>query len=369
MTLKKSFCLFLTIIIFSPPVFGQFYTVNFEKQPVEYLPGYDSTKVAFVDSLSVSKPDSLLVQEDSLEYDDNDFRSDSISYVILDELQQRMDSAMYVSYKDSLLTAVLEKRLSVCLPLDYIYVTSPFGYRSDPFGKGKKFHDGIDLRCRYSPVMAMMPGIVREVHPRGGHGYGKYIIIEHDNITVRYGHLSEILVREGDRIFAGDVVAISGNTGRSTAPHLHIAMKINGVRVNPLTFLRFINNTIDDLDRTLADLDSHREPSRELNVRNLLEEMDKAGLHHKKIVLAQSLLETYYFTSNVCKKYNNIFGLYNSYKGDYYSFSRWEDSVVAYRKYIQYRYKTGDYYDFLDRIGYAEDKSYTKKLKQMVARL
>lgn len=366
MKTEKRTLLFLTLFITVLPVFAQFNTVTFKKTEVEYLPGYDSTKVAYVDLKSVS---DTILDKDTLVYDDNSFRSDSISYAMMGSFQHAIDSIVYMSYKDSLLAEVLSERLNVCLPLDYIYVTSKYGYRNDPLGKGRKFHDGIDLRCRYSPVMAMMPGVVREVHPRGGHGYGKYIIIDHDNISVRYGHLSEIGVEEGDRVFAGDVVAISGNTGRSTGPHLHIAMKINGESVNPLYFLQFINNTIDDLERTIASISEVNRPSRSLTVEHLIEEMEKVGLHHKKIVLAQSFLETYYFTSNVCKKYNNLFGLYNSYKGDYYRFDRWEDSVLAYKKYIQYRYKSGDYYDFLDRIGYAEDKNYTKKVRQIVARL
>lgn len=82
-----------------------------------------------------------------------------------------------------------------------------------------------------------------------------------------------------------------------------------------------------------------------------------------EIVYAQAILETGNFTSNLCINKNNLFGLYNSKRKEFYSFEKWEDSVDAYKKYIQYKYKGGDYFKFLDSIGYAEDPNYIKKLK------
>lgn len=92
------------------------------------------------------------------------------------------------------------------------------------------------------------------------------------------------------------------------------------------------------------------------------------GIQHKDIVYAQAILETGHFESNVCKNYNNLFGLYNSRLKDYYRFNHWVESVIAYTKYIQYRYKPPeDYYKFLERIGYAEDPLYIDKLKRIVS--
>ena len=146
MKAEKRTLLFLTLFITVLPVLAQFNTVNFKKTEIEYLPGYDSTKVAYVD-LKESARDSIM-DEDTLIYDDNSFRSDSISYAVMGSFQHTIDSIIYMSYKDSLLAEVLSERLNVCLPLDYIYITSKYGYRNDPLGKGRKFHDGIDLRCR-----------------------------------------------------------------------------------------------------------------------------------------------------------------------------------------------------------------------------
>ena len=105
---------------------------------------------------------------------------------------------------------------------------------------------------------------------------------------------------------------------------------------------------------------------RELTMLNLLEVIREVGLSNGLIVLAQALLETGHFSSSVCKEYNNLFGLYDSKNREYFRFNRWEDSVVAYQRMIQYRYKGGNYFQFLKSIGYAEDPRYIVKLARMV---
>lgn len=102
----------------------------------------------------------------------------------------------------------------------------------------------------------------------------------------------------------------------------------------------------------------------------LMEALEYYNVKHKNIVYAQAILETGHFRSKVCKEYNNLFGLYNSYKGDYYKFDHWSESVVAYLNYIQYRYKPpDDYYQFLINIGYATDTNYIQKVKSIEHRL
>lgn len=87
------------------------------------------------------------------------------------------------------------------------------------------------------------------------------------------------------------------------------------------------------------------------------------------IVYAQAILETGYFKSAVCLNHNNLFGLYDSKKMEYYRFEHWSESVVAYKKWIQERYKPPeDYYNFLKRIHYASDPQYIDKLKKIVSK-
>lgn len=95
--------------------------------------------------------------------------------------------------------------------------------------------------------------------------------------------------------------------------------------------------------------------------------MEYYDLHHADIVYAQAVLETGYFKSNLCTEHNNLFGLYNSKTKKYYRFDHWTDGVIAYKDWIQRRYKhPEDYYKFLSRIHYAEDSTYILKLKQIV---
>ena len=91
-------------------------------------------------------------------------------------------------------------------------------------------------------------------------------------------------------------------------------------------------------------------------------------IQYPEIVTAQSILETGHYKSKVYLQYNNLFGLYNSKKRDYYSFNHWTESVKAYYDLVQYRYKEGDYYAWLSKIGYAEDPNYIAKVKSVQKR-
>ena len=109
--------------------------------------------------------------------------------------------------------------------------------------------------------------------------------------------------------------------------------------------------------------------SHDLSLANLIDVIEEVGLSNQLFVLAQAVLETGHFTSPVCKNYHNLFGLYDSKHKDYYRFARWEDSVVGYQKFIQYRYKGGNYLQFLKRIGYAEDPRYTSTVAKIATQL
>lgn len=107
----------------------------------------------------------------------------------------------------------------------------------------------------------------------------------------------------------------------------------------------------------------------ELTLQTMHAELQCCNVAHADIVLAQAVLETGWFASNVCKTYNNCFGIMSWQTYDYAKFDKWQDSVIAYRDRVQYKYdssKHDDYYAFLTDIGYAEDPDYIVKLKQVV---
>ena len=126
------------------------------------------------------------------------------------------------------------------LPLDTLLVTSPYGYRIDPFTRKRKMHSGMDFRASSDKVYAMMPGRVLKV------GYdkisGNYVTLQHGSITVSYCHLSQVLKNKNELVTVGEVVGVTGNTGRSTGEHLHLTCKIKDKKVNPMVILDYISN-------------------------------------------------------------------------------------------------------------------------------
>ena len=128
--------------------------------------------------------------------------------------------------------------LSVCYPLSHIKINSPYGYRKDPFTGKRKFHNGIDLHARSSKVFAMMQGRVLKVGQ--DKVSGKYVTLQHGSFTVSYCHLSQIFVSQGQDVLSGDVVGITGNTGRSTGEHLHITCKYNGNSIDPFILISYV---------------------------------------------------------------------------------------------------------------------------------
>ncbi len=116
--------------------------------------------------------------------------------------------------------------------------TSLIGTRNDPLIQGvTKMHNGVDIRAKIGTwVGAAAAGTVTEAG--FGNGYGYYIRIQHDNgYSTLYGHLSKIHVKQGQRVKAGQLIAKSGNTGRTTGPHLHFSIFRNGAVKNPLDYL------------------------------------------------------------------------------------------------------------------------------------
>ena len=117
-------------------------------------------------------------------------------------------------------------------------LTSPFGYRSDPFTGARSFHSGVDLAAPTgTSVKAALDGRIAETG--FNRIYGNYVIITHDRgYQSLYGHLSAIYVKRGQYVTQGAVVGAVGNTGYSTGPHLHLSIYKNGRLINPFSVLK-----------------------------------------------------------------------------------------------------------------------------------
>jgi len=116
-------------------------------------------------------------------------------------------------------------------------MVSGFGYRTDPFTKARKMHEGMDFTAKTgTPIYATGDGVVARADNTAS-GFGNHIVIRHGfGYETLYGHLSRYKCRAGQRIQRGDVIGYVGSTGRSEGPHLHYEVHKNGKVVNPLNF-------------------------------------------------------------------------------------------------------------------------------------
>ena len=117
------------------------------------------------------------------------------------------------------------------------WVTSKFGYRISPFTGKREFHKGWDIANRKGTrVVATADGVVSFAGKQGT--FGQLMVIDHGHgITTRYAHLSKYLCKKGQRVTRGEPIAKIGNTGRSTGPHLHYEVRLNGIPVNPAKYI------------------------------------------------------------------------------------------------------------------------------------
>ena len=117
-------------------------------------------------------------------------------------------------------------------------LTSPFGWREHPVDGEEKFHNGVDLAVNTgTQVKAFADGVVDYIGDDPDQ-YGLYLQISHANgVKSFYAHCSQLLVSQGQTVKAGDTVALSGDTGNTTGPHLHLELRFNGVRINPIYYI------------------------------------------------------------------------------------------------------------------------------------
>lgn len=124
------------------------------------------------------------------------------------------------------------------VPVSQFNYTSNFGVRYDPFNGGAAMHAGVDMAGSYGePIVSTAEGVV--VKAGWASGYGNMVEVDHGRgITTRYGHMSRVQVKIGDRVTAGDQIGKMGSTGRSTGTHLHYEVRVDGQAVDPMPYLR-----------------------------------------------------------------------------------------------------------------------------------
>ena len=118
------------------------------------------------------------------------------------------------------------------------YVSSHYGWRTDPFSKKKHWHSGMDVAAAYNaPVVSSADGVI--VFAGYRFGYGIMVEILHgENMVTRYAHLNKATVHTNQRVQAGELIGMMGSTGRATGPHLHFELLVGGHKVNPYPFIK-----------------------------------------------------------------------------------------------------------------------------------
>lgn len=163
------------------------------------------------------------------------------------DLKKNIDQLMaeiefQTEYLDALEARILQKgvykdMLPNSSPVNAAYNSSSYGWREDPFTGHRAFHEGLDFTANTgTPIFAAADGVVSVAGPNSG--YGKMVQVEHGSgLQTRYAHASKILVKVGQRVAKGEVIAEVGNTGRSTGPHLHYEIRLNGNALDPRKYL------------------------------------------------------------------------------------------------------------------------------------
>lgn len=204
--------------------------VNTDLKPIDevILYGMGGPKTAEMD-ITVSldeKPTKLLVsmhQELDMLNSVADYRQDSLQAL----LQGLVDRQNLMSSTPSILPIASGKHV----------ITSKFGYRKSPFSSARSFHSGLDISAKIgTPIVSAGAGKVIQSGWKGDYGY--MITVDHGfGVVTRYAHCSELKLEVGANVLKGDVIALVGNTGRSTGPHLHYEVLLNGVFVNPEKYI------------------------------------------------------------------------------------------------------------------------------------
>jgi murein DD-endopeptidase MepM/ murein hydrolase activator NlpD len=175
-------------------------------------------------------------QGEAIEMGDQRFKSLFASWTAIEKTTPTIGSGTQVTAFSS---PVPQRAISVPsrMPLEGAALTSGFGMRSHPVLGGRRQHQGIDLAAPTgTPVYATADGIISRADWYSS--YGLYISVNHGaSMETRYAHLSRLAVAAGDNVKKGDLIGYVGSTGRSTGPHLHYEVRVEGLAVNPIPYM------------------------------------------------------------------------------------------------------------------------------------
>ena len=213
-------------------VFSVSAQTNFNRRPAQHNAEHQDL-LAYQTNI-----DEQIKLKETLDYMDNIFNEEEEPE--MDIYTEGWDSGTVNPYRSSDVPEMKKIDVSNYAMPTPGYVTSPYGYRP----RFRRMHKGIDLKVQIGDtIRAAFDGKVRLTkYERKGYGY--YVIVRHENgLETVYGHLSKFLVKPDEYVKAGDPIALGGNTGRSTGPHLHFETRYMGYAINPAAIFDFENQT------------------------------------------------------------------------------------------------------------------------------
>ncbi len=205
-----------------------------------YIPPVNNLLERIDDSsaVSLSYLQTAIISSDERSYSARVSEDDLQDYFAIFALKKEAVEQDFIELEDTVKKAVpYINNYPTLRPVSVGSVSSGFGYRKDPMGgRNRDYNDAIDIRCPTgTDVVATGGGIVTTSRWSGSYGY--FIVIDHGfGMQTAYAHNSKLLVKVGDKVDRGDVIAKSGNTGNSTGPHIHYEVRENGVTKNPANF-------------------------------------------------------------------------------------------------------------------------------------
>ena len=220
---------------------------NLLKKKIITLQGFEE-KVRIIAGIKKESPSSGLfgiggISEDTLDHDLP--LTDKHNSLIREMHQQSKEMELAVKKQTEdfeELIKRLDQKKSILAATPSIrpvsgWITSKFGYRTSPFTGRKEFHSGLDIaNKRGTKLVATANGRVSYAGKKML--IGNLVTIDHGHgLVTKYGHLKKLLVKRGDKVKRGDVIGLMGNTGRSTGPHVHYEVRVNGLPVNPAHYI------------------------------------------------------------------------------------------------------------------------------------
>lgn len=208
--------------------------LNIKKIPSSKL----MNKTAAVKEISLNGKSGIANRQGGPLAENNSLNSIISASLSDDELERRLEKVKFTNEIDYLM--VLEKLVNVMpfsKPMKNYYISSGFGFRADPVTGKRAEHQGLDF-VGVTKEKIISPSKGKVILAGKFSDYGNAVVIDHGfGITTRYGHLSEVKVKEGQIVKRGEIIALQGSSGRSTGPHLHYEVRYRNVPLNPKKFL------------------------------------------------------------------------------------------------------------------------------------